>query len=471
MRRVLLPLLVLTLALVQPVALLAATPHGIFTDHMVLQRDMPIPVWGTGLPGEKITVKFAGHSAQTVVGEDGNWKVELAALPAGGPHRMTIDGIYRVALRDLHVGEVWLASGQSNMQWPLKITDEPEKAIAESKNPKLRLFTVPRRSMDEPQTDVAGRWEICGPESTPEFSAVAYYFGRALQQKLNVPVGMISTNVGGTPAEAWMCKEALAANDVLKHYVERGRDPNNMQRPYGLYNAMVHPLGPMNVRGAIWYQGESNAGAAYEYRTLFPAMIADWRRTFRQPEMPFLFVQLAPFMDKVAEPRDSAWAELRDAQLLTAKNDPHTAMAVITDVGDEKDIHPKWKKPVGERLALAARAIAYGEQIPFTGPLFASSTVDNGTIVLEFEKAGGALQAKDGPLTGFAIAGEDGKFVNATAEIIADNKVRVQSSEVSAPKYVRYDWADFPVGNLWDSAGLPATPFRTDELPLTTQPK
>lgn len=470
MRRACFLLLTLSLSLVQAAAN-AAVPHGIFTDHMVLQRDMPIPVWGTGQPGEKVTVKIADHGTSAVVGEDGKWKVELDALPAGGPYRLTIDGIYRVALRDVLVGEVWLASGQSNMQWPLKLTDAADKAIAESKNPQLRLFTVPRRSLDEPQTDVTGRWQVSGPGSTPEFSAVAYYFGRALQQKLGVPVGMVSTNVGGTPAEAWMAKEALAANDLLKHYVDQPRDPNNGQRPYGLYNAMVHPLANMNVRGAIWYQGESNAGRAYEYRTLFPAMIADWRRNFRQSEMPFLFVQLAPFMSKVDEPKDSAWAELREAQLLTAKNDPHSAMAVITDVGDEKDIHPKWKQPVGERLALAARAIAYGEQVAFTGPLYVGSSVENGTMVLEFAHADGGLQAKDGQLTGFAIAGEDGKFVNASAEIIAENKVRVQSPDIPAPKYVRYGWADFPLGNLWDGTGLPATPFRTDELPLTTQPK
>lgn len=464
-------LLALVFAAISAAPLQAAVPHGIFTDHMVLQRDMPITVWGTGQPGEKVQVKFAGLNVGTVVGGDGNWSVELDSLPAGGPHLMTIDSIFRVSLRDVYVGEVWLASGQSNMQWGLNASDNPEKAISESSNPMLRLFTVPRRSADEPQTSVGGQWQVSGPDSTPDFSAVGYYFGRALQQKLDVPVGVISTNVGGTPAEAWMCKEALAANDSLKYYVDQPRDPNNMQRPYGLYNAMVHPLGQLSVRGAIWYQGESNAGRAYEYRTLFPAMIADWRRTFRQPNMPFLFVQLAPFMKKVSEPTDSAWAELREAQLLTAKNDPHTAMAVITDVGDETDIHPKWKQPVGERLALAARKIAYGEQVAFCGPMYGSSTVDNGTIVLEFHHAEKGLQAKDGPLTGFAIAGEDGKFVNASAEIIDANHVRVQSPEVPAPKFVRYGWADFPLGNLSDGAGLPASPFRTDELPGVTQPK
>lgn len=464
-------LLALVVAAAQALPLSAATPHGLFTDHMVLQRDMPIPVWGTGQPGEQVTVKLEGRTASTVVGDDSRWKVELDALPAGGPHRMTIDGIYRVALRDVLVGEVWLASGQSNMQWPLKLTDEPEKAIAESANKQLRLYTVPRKAAEEPQTDVSGRWEASSPESTPEFSAVAYYFGQALQKKLGVPIGMVSTNVGGTPAEAWMCKEALAANESLKYYLDQGRDEERMQRPYGLYNAMVHPLGNMNVRGAIWYQGESNAGLAYEYRTLFPAMIADWRRTFRQPEMPFLFVQLAPFMDKSSEPKESAWAELREAQLLTAKHDPHCAMAVITDVGDEKDIHPKWKKPVGERLALAARKLAYGENIAFSGPMYVGLTVDNGTMVLEFAHAEGGLKARDGDLTGFAIAGEDGKFVNASAEIIAPNQVRVQSPEVKDPKYVRYGWADFPQGNLWDGADLPATPFRTDELRGVTQPK
>jgi len=471
MRSKQLALLAALLTLSTRLSLQAATPHGIFTDHMVLQREMPIPVWGTGQPGEKVAVRLAGHSAETTVDDQGQWRVELDPLPAGGPHRLVIEGHYRVAVRDVLVGEVWLASGQSNMQWPINRSFEPEKVIAASNHPKIRLFTVPRRATEEPQWNVNGAWQVCGPESTPDFSAVAYHFGVALHEKLGVPIGLISTNFGGTPAEAWTSQETLAGNGMLKYYVEQPRDLNSAQRPYGLYNAMIHPLAPMAVRGAIWYQGESNAGRAFEYKTLFPTMIADWRRVFRQPEMPFLFVQLAPFMDKTSEPGDSAWAELREAQRLTAANDKHTAMAVITDVGDEKDIHPVWKQPVGERLALAARAIAYGEEVEFHGPELQEQHAADGQVTLKFAHAAGGLQAKDGALTGFAIAGEDGKFVNATAEIVGQNEVRVKSDQVAEPKYVRYGWANFPQGNLWNGAGLPASPFKTDEFRWTTEPK
>lgn len=470
MRRPISALFTALLSLASAATAFAATPHGIFTDHMVLQRDMPIPVWGVGQPGEKLTVKLAGHQAQTEVDGEGNWRVELDALPAGGPHRLVIDGYVRVAVRDVLVGEVWLASGQSNMQWSIQASDQPEKTIAESSHPQIRLFTVPRRATDEPQWNVNGVWQICGPTTTPEFSAVAYHFGVALQKKLGVPVGLVSTNYGGTPAEAWTSKETLAATDSLKYYVDQPRDSNNAGRPYGLYNAMIHPLAPMAVRGAIWYQGESNANRAYEYRTLFPTMIADWRRVFRQPELPFFFVQLAPFMDKVSEPTDSEWAELREAQLFTAQTVPRTGMAVITDVGDEKDIHPKWKQPAGDRLALAALNTVYGQQVEYLGPTYKSSEAKDGAVILDLEHAEG-LVAKDGPLTGFAIAGEDGKFVNAEAEIVDGTKVRVHSGNVAEPKYVRYGWANFPLGNLWNGAGLPASPFRTDELRLTTQPK
>ncbi|MDZ4783257.1 MAG: sialate O-acetylesterase [Planctomycetia bacterium] len=471
MKANLLALVALSLTFLPTVNVQAATPHGIFTDHMVLQRELPIPVWGTGQPGEKVSVRMAGHSAETTVDDQGHWHVELDALPAGGPHRLVIEGHFRAAVRDVLVGEVWLASGQSNMQWTINRSSEAEKVVAASSHPNIRLFTVPRRSTEEPEWNVNGAWEVCGPESTPEFSAVAYHFGVALHEKLGIPIGMVSTNYGGTPAEAWMSKESLAANEMVKYYVDQPRDLSNAQRPYGLYNAMVHPLAPMAVRGAIWYQGESNAGRAYEYKTLFPAMIADWRRAFRQPEMPFLFVQLAPFMDKTSEPGDSEWAELRDSQRLTAQNDKRTAMAVITDVGDEKDIHPVWKQPVGERLALAARAIAYGEEVEFQGAEPDTQHVGNALIKIKFSHVAGGLQAKDGPLTGFAIAGEDGKFVNATAEIVGQDEVDVRSDAVPEPKYVRYGWANFPQGNLWNGAGLPTSPFKTDEFRWTTQPK
>ncbi|MBI3463034.1 MAG: sialate O-acetylesterase [Planctomycetes bacterium] len=395
------------------------------------------------------------------------------------------------------------------MQFSVKQTADPQKAIAESANPMIRLLTVPRRAQPEPQADVTAAWQECKPESVADFSAVGYFFGRDLQQALKVPVGLINTSYGGTPAEAWTSSAGLKTRpefkSILDNYasalhtypqaLEKHKQalekhaqavaearktgaalprppaapmgPEHPHSPSGLYNAMIHPLLPFGIRGAIWYQGESNAGRAYQYRTLFPAMIADWRQSWGQGDFPFLFVQLAPFMKKVDEPGDSSWAELREAQLLTTQTSPNTAMAVITDVGEEDDIHPKKKAPVGGRLALAARALAYGESIEYSGPVYKEQQSDGERIILSFSHANG-LTAKDGDLRGFAIAGADGKFVNADARIDGD-RVIVSSAKVAKPVAVRYGWANYALGNLWNAAGLPASPFRTDDFRLTTQ--
>jgi sialate O-acetylesterase len=288
---------------------------------------------------------------------------------------------------------------------------------------------------------------------------VAYSFAQDLRKELNVPVGIISTNYGGTPAESWTSRGKLESNEELKPLLEiTGK---GVHTPTVLYNAMIAPLVPYAIRGAIWYQGESNAGNPKLYQTLFPAMIADWRSAFGQGDFPFLFVQLAPFMAKTEEPVQSGWAELREAQLLTLSAEPNTGMAVITDLGDEKDIHPKQKQLVGARLALAARKLAYGQDITHSGPLFKEMKVEGDRAILSFEHVGGGLVAKDGPLTGFAIAGSDGTFHKAQAEIQGDTVV-VSSPEVKEPKAVRYGWANFPVVNLTNTEGLPASPFRTD---------
>jgi sialate O-acetylesterase len=388
------------------------------------------------------------------------------------------------------------------MQWTITASANPQETIANSKDVMLRLFTVQRRAADAPESDLRqGNWSECGPDTVPSFSAVAYFFGRDLRKALNVPVGLISTNVGGTPAEAWTSRRVLESDPMLRGYLERHelavrnypqalerfkeaearakaagtpppRPPANpaqsAQRPCGLYNAMIAPLIPYSIKGAIWYQGESNAGRAYEYRTLFPAMIRNWREDWKQGDFAFLFVQLAPFMQIVNEPQESAWAELREAQLLTLKT-PKTGMAVITDVGDPNDIHPKQKEPVGARLALAARRIAYGERIVHSGPIYRDMKVEGNKIVLTFRNGGG-LMAKDGELKGFTIAGEDKKFVNAQAEI-QGNKVIVWSPQIEHPVAVRYGWANCPVVNLYNKEGLPASPFRTDDFSMITKPK
>lgn len=433
--------------------------HGLFTSNMVLQQDAKVPVWGTAADGEKVTVTIGDQKAEATAG-GGTWRIELPAMKAGGPHKLVIQGTNTITLENVLVGEVWICSGQSNMEWSVRNSGEPDATMAAAKHPKLRLFTVPRERDDKPRKDVKGQWVECSPQSVEHFSAVAYHFGVALQQKLGVPVGLISTNVGGTAAEEWTSREVLAANPTFEPTLKNNRSTT-------LYNAMLHPLAPFAIRGAIWYQGESNAGRAEQYRTLFPAMIKNWRDLWGQGEFPFLFVQLAPWRMIVNEPVESDWAELREAQLLTLKASPATGMAVTTDVGDERDIHPKQKKPVGDRLALAAFSIAYGEKIASSGPSFKELTVRGKEAVLTFTDVHGGLEAKGDKLLGFTIAGEDKKFHNAEARIEGETVI-VTSPQVEAPVAVRYGWANFPVVNLFNKAGLPASPFRTDDFPMIT---
>ena len=490
-------------------ALAAVKPHALFADGAVLQQGMPVPVWGWADDGEKVTVEFQGQkvSATPSAGSGGKWMVMLKALKAGGPFEMKISGTNTITLKNVLVGEVWLCSGQSNMAWRLSQTSNAEADIAAAKYPNIHLFTVPNNPKDEPVADVKAAWQECTPETAKNFSAVGYFFGRALQlARQGVPVGLINSSVGGTPSEAWTSGEVVrndpnfagvreryakavadwpeakakweAALEKHKEIAAKAREegktappapakpfgPEHQNRPVGLYNGMIAPLVPYALRGAIWYQGESNAGRAYEYRSIFPAMIQDWRKAWNS-EMTFLFVQLAPY----APPAAYTYAELREAQLLTLKL-PKTGMAVITDVGEERDIHPKQKQPVGERLALAARAIAYGEKIEYSGPVYSGLKVEGNRAVLSFKHAGGGLVAKGDKLTGFTIAGADQKFVPAEAEIKGD-KIIVSNSSIATPVAVRFGWENWPVLNLWNKAGLPATPFRTDDFPMVTAPK
>jgi sialate O-acetylesterase len=499
-------------------------PHELFTDNMVLQAGREIPVWGTATPGEEVTVelqlgKDVIKAGPVAAGKDGRWMVRL---PAQVPLRddtaalnLTIKGVNEITLKNVLIGEVWICSGQSNMEWPVAASFEPKTTIAAAGDAQLRLYTVPKTVSLTPLHNMAQapKWQECSPQTVPGFSAVAYYFGQYLREKLKVPVGLIHTSWGGTPAQSWTSKDALNAEPALQHYhttldrilkdydpqkaeekyradMENWREaadrakaegkqppraPQKQQRvtafsPSALYNAMIAPLIPYAIQGAIWYQGESNAGQAFEYRTLFPTMISDWRKNWNQGEFPFLFVQLAPFMKIESEPKESAWAELREAQMLTTKALPKAGMAVITDVGDEKDIHPKKKQPVGQRLALAALALAYDQKIEFTGPAYTSMKSEGNKAVLTFVHANG-LEARGGELTGFTICGEDRKFHNAKAEIAGPNTVAVFSEAVANPTAVRFGWANYPVVNLWNKAGLPASPFRTDDFPVTTQPK
>jgi sialate O-acetylesterase len=481
---------------------------AVFSDNMVLQREKPIAVWGWADDGEKITVKVGSNEASTEA-RGGKWKVYLPKMKAGGPHTLTVTGNNSLTRTNVLLGEVWICSGQSNMEWRMAQSHEPTAAIESSKNDRIRLFTVPKLKADAPADDVKAAWEFCAPEAVRNFSAVAYFFGRDLQKELGVPVGLIHTSWGGSPAEVWMREEILADNGLYKaeildifpdqkkwfdaevekwekektelekegKKISRGR-PWGIWKPSELYNGMIAPLIPYAIRGAIWYQGESNAGRAWQYRHLFPDMISNWRMDFGQGDFPFLLVQLAPWdrnkkreISKITEePMESDWAELREAQSLSTKVLPNVGMAVITDVGDKDDIHPAKKEPVGARLALAARAIAYHEKVTHSGPVYRALEIEGDKAIISFDHTGRGLIAKGGDLQGFAVAGPDRKFAWAKAMIKGD-KVVVSSPEVPDPVAVRYGWADFPVVNLFNKEGLPASPFRTDNFPMLTGPK
>lgn len=482
---------------------------ALFTDHMVLQQGRRVPVWGWADEGEKVTVEFRGQTLKTTA-RGGKWMVKLAPLKPGEPAKLKVTGDNTIEVNDVVVGEVWICSGQSNMEWPMTRSFEPAQDIANSSNPDIRLFTVPKRKAGTPMENVKGSWVMSGPETVKNFSAVAYYFGRDLQKNLGVPVGLIHTSWGGSPAEVWMSHDVLAANPdykstildthvaAFKKYTEdrakflasqealkkqgKTSDAKAPTPPFWgpseLYNGMIAPLIPYAIKGAIWYQGESNAGRAYQYRSLFADMIKNWRRDWDQGDFSFLLVQLAPWdrnkkrsLEEITkEPVESDWAELREAQLMATQNLRKVGMAVITDVGDKDDIHPTKKQPVGARLATAARRVAYGQIITHSGPIYSSMKKNREKIELSFDHTGKGLEARGGELTGFSIAGSDRKFVWAKATI-KGSKVIVESPLVTDPVAVRYGWSDNPVVNLWNKDGLPASPFRTDDFPILTGPK
>ncbi len=633
---------------------------AIFGDDMVLQRGIELPVWGWADAGEEVRVQFAGQTKLAVADGHGRWQLKLeplAVLPE--PEGMTVIGSCggQRVFRNVLVGDVWICSGQSNMQFPVANTLNGQQEAAKADLPGIRLFFMPNVTALTPQADCAGGWRVCGPESAAQFSAVGFFFGRHLHRELQVPVGLIGTSWGGTIAEAWTSASALHSSlpefdepvaqvlssaealnkaihayqveltsfgqfmeelfrieedlesAVLRTTVEyddtawpsmalpgnweergltnlngivwfrrtielpaawagkdlvlrlgpidevdvtwfngrqvgaRGRSrtrevsfwnvpreypvpgdvvrggtnviairvsdmagqgglwgapadslrveladgsdcatvslagdwryeveyvlppkPNNPEspsRPTVLFNAMINPLIPYGVAGAIWYQGESNVTRPKQYRTLLPTLIADWRQRWGQGDFPFLVVQLANFREMKDQPDESSWAELREAQAQTAMADPKVGLAVTIDIGDAKDIHPKNKQDVGRRLGLAAQAIAHGQAVPSSGPVYANMSVANGKATLAFTHTDGGLVARGGALTGFAIAGADRRFVWAQARIEGD-KVVVWSPDVAEPSAVRYAWADNPDCNLYNGADLPAVPFRTD---------
>lgn len=488
----------------------------IFADNMVLQRNIPVRVWGRAHPGEQITVEFKSKTVTVRADWYGQWHTELAPLTAdNNPAQMTIRaGSESVVFTNILVGEVWLASGQSNMFFPVEQAARADEEIAAANHPDLRLFTVNRVSSKDPLDDITPEemipWQSCTPESIRGFSAVAYYFAREIHQKLDIPVGIIHASWGGTPIESWIPVDVLQTESLAGAYLQdifdqglgfqsrqagnaalwaqfnqakassaaEGRAftqrpplelavPEGRKWPGGLWNAMIHPLAGYSLRGMIWYQGEANEGRAYAYRKLFPLMIETWRERWGQGNIPFYWVQLANYQLPLKEPAATRWAELRQAQTETLAL-TNTAQALSIDLADKENpqnIHPKNKQEVGRRLALLARKNIYGEpDLVAEGPVYQSHEVRDGKIIIRFnahDEAG--LTVHGDRLTGFAIAGSDKKWVWADAVLNPDGTVSVSSGKVPAPVAVRYGFETNPPINLYNQSGLPATPFRTDD--------
>lgn len=474
---------------------------NIFGDHMVLQQGQKNRVWGVAEPNEAVTVTIERQGEKqahkATAGADGKWQVTLDALALGGPLEMTVQGKNTVKFSDVLVGEVWICSGQSNMQWSVNASNDPDLERAAANFPQVRMVHVPQVGTQEPQWNFNGKWQVCTPETVGNFSAVGYFFGRQLHQTLKVPVGLINNAWGGSACEAWVRRDLLAADAKYKPLLDRWSgmeatfnelsaktDLNEDQkkqlgglrgqmggnsRPGNIYNGVLKSHLGYGIRGAIWYQGESNAGRAYQYRDLFPLMIDSWRKEWGQGDFPFYWVQLADFMAEKPEPSDSSWAELREAQTMTMSRLPNTGEAVIIDIGEGKDIHPKNKVDVGRRLARWALAKDYGVKIPFHSPQYKSMEKQGNKMVLTFEHLDGGWRPFDvNEPRGFAIAGADKKFVWASAKVLQDGRVEVSSDKVAEPASVRYAWADNPVCNMYNGAGLPLTPFRTDDWPGVT---
>lgn len=471
-------------------------PASIFGNNMVIQQGINAPIWGTAKPNEKITIAFADRIQKTKADKTGKWMMRLPIMKAGGPFKMLISsGKDSVVYPSVFVGEVWLAGGQSNMQLLMPEIKNAGKEIADANYPAIRIFTAGMNMSHKPLDKVKGEWQICTPENARKFSAVAYFFARELYQQKQVPVGIIASSWGSSPAEAWTSGEALltypdfkdsivkyqqlqadwealytnylAEKEALKTQPASGKKPPVLplekNYPSALYNAMIAPLVPYGIKGIIWYQGENNARKAFQYRSLFPLLINDWRNKWNNSNLPFVFVQLANHKVKNTEPvfKDE-WASLREAQLMTLKV-PNTGMAVTIDIGEANNIHPKNKQDVGKRLFLAANHLAYNNTTDtYSGPIYQSINITGSEAEISFTHIGKGLIIKGDTLSGFAIAGADKKFYWANAKVKGD-KVIVSSNMVPNLVAVRYAWASNPDALLYNLDGLPASPFRTDD--------
>src|SRR5262245_16099742 len=461
---------------------------GIISDHMLLQRDVPARIFGKASPGEAVSVAFRGQTVKAVTDPLGRWEVWLQPLTPGPAAEMTITGANTITVADVLVGDVWIGSGQSNMQWAVRQADNADTEIASARFPQIRLFSVPRKPSPVPVEDVEARWVVCSPESIAEFSAVLYYFGRQMHQDLKVPMGLIHSSWGGTPIASWISGPSLVGNPrlepfltywqnlILQYPVNASRYDQNVQKweaagsqgprpaapmgpghahePTTLYNGMIAPLVKYTIKGALWYQGETEAGRAQGqvYGDALMTLVQDWRRAFGQGDFPFYWVQLANYGNAA---KNGHWMRVQEGQVkATALR--NTGVAVITDIGNPTNIHPTNKQEVGRRLALLAEDKG-------ASPLYRQYTREGGAMRIWFDHAGKGLKTRgDGPVSGFSIAGADGKYVPATAKIEGVT-VLVSSPDVPNPQSVRYAWDYNPDANLINALGLPVSLFRTDE--------
>ena len=475
----------------------------LFRDGAVLQRDQPLAIWGGAGAGESVRVEFHGQSRATTAAPNGRWRVMLAPEKASTePAELVVTGEDTVRVRDVVVGDLWLCSGQSNMEFRVAQANDAEHEIAAAKFPLIRQFKIPHVVAETPLVDCPGEWKMCTPATAGDFTAVGFFFARDLHQRLGVPIGLINSSWGGTFIEAWMSREALKADPAANLIEERWQKvltdypakvaahdkalakwtedaaaakaagqtftrrrpvtpegPGSRWLPAGIYNAMIVPLAPGAIRGVLWYQGEANGSRAAEYRTLFPAMITQWRKDFGLPALPFYFVQLANF-ERPVDKSDQEWAFLREAQA-RALALPMTGMAVTIDIGDPTNIHPKNKQEVGRRLALWARYQIFHENVEYSGPMFANAERQGNAMRVSFTHAAGMTTHGDS-LLGFEVAGADHKFVTAAARV-DDGRLLVSADGVTEPVAVRYAWRNSPNAALFNDADLPAGSFRSDD--------
>jgi len=478
----------------------------IFANSMVLQQKQQVPIWGIAEPGETVVVTFQKQKLTVVADAKGNWRIELKPLKASFTgETLSIQGKNKIELKDILIGEVWLVSGQSNMQWTLFQSINGADEVAKANHPKIRLFNVSREVAFKKKQGKLGEWKVCDPESVKDFSGAGYYFGVELQEKLKVPIGLINSSYGGSQAEAWTPIEYLKAHPDLAATVERTKIwdeerprvkveyaaaiekwkvESEKQRAAGarpspspgvpdalreyriaasIYDGMIVPLMPFAIKGAVWYQGESNEARAEQYGILLPVMIRSWREKWSQGNFPFGIIQLPNYRQPNAEPANEPWSFIREAQRRTALNTVKTGLIVTIEIGEANDIHPKNKLDVGKRMAVWALKDAYQMKLS-SSPVLKSYVIKGNKLVLTFDDVGTGLKIKKGEkLQEFAIAGYDQKFVWAEAEIVGKNKIEVWSDKITIPKAVRYAFNNNPKNpNLTNDSGIPASPFRTD---------